>query len=104
MDKLKSRKFWLAVCSMLISFGMGISGFVVGAYSLAGVGTFLCVLAAAIYSAINTYQTVQLETYSAEQLIQPEITPYYTYVTPNGEKIATSGYMATASGEDTSGE
>jgi len=50
MEKLKSRKFWLAVSAMLASLGTGISGIVAGNQTLTIVGSVLTVISASIYA------------------------------------------------------
>ncbi len=55
MDKLKSRKLWLAIAAFLVSVGTGIGGIVVGDYSLATVGAIMAVVGAGIYQAAEAY-------------------------------------------------
>lgn len=55
MEKLKSRKFWLAVSAMLASLGTGISGIVAGNQTLAIVGSVLTVISASIYAFCEAY-------------------------------------------------
>ena len=55
MEKLKSRKFWLAVSAMLASLGTGISGSVAGNQTLAIVGSILTVISASIYAFCEAY-------------------------------------------------
>ena len=55
MEKLKSRKFWLAVSAMLASLGTGISGIVAGNQTLAIVGSILTVISASIYAFCEAY-------------------------------------------------
>jgi len=54
-EKLKSRKFWLAVSAMLASLGTGISGIVAGNQTLTIVGSVLCVISASIYAFCEAY-------------------------------------------------
>ena len=55
MEKLKSRKFWLALSAMLASLGTGISGIVAGNQTLAIVGSILTVISASIYAFCEAY-------------------------------------------------
>lgn len=55
MEKLKSRKFWLALSSMLASLGTGISGIVVGNEKLAIAGAILTVISSSIYAFCESY-------------------------------------------------
>ena len=55
MEKLKSRKFWLAVSAMLASLGTGISGIVAGNQTLTIVGSVLTVISASIYAFCEAY-------------------------------------------------
>lgn len=51
MEKLKSRKLWLAIAAFLVSVGTGISGIVVGNYDLTVAGAIMAVVGAGIYQA-----------------------------------------------------
>lgn len=55
MEKLKSRKFWLAVAAFLASIGSSIAGLVSHNEILAAVGITCTVLSAAIYAAAEAY-------------------------------------------------
>ena len=50
MEKLKSRKFWIAVAAFLASIGAGLAGI-----ADPTVCTLCCVLSAAIYAACEAY-------------------------------------------------
>ena len=50
MEKLKSRKFWIAIAAFLASVGAGLAGI-----ADPTVCTVLCVLSAAIYAACEAY-------------------------------------------------
>lgn len=50
MEKLKSRKFWIAVAAFLASIGAGLAG-----VADPTVCTVCCVLSAAIYAACEAY-------------------------------------------------
>jgi uncharacterized membrane protein (UPF0136 family) len=55
MNKLKSRKFWIAVASMLASIGAGIVGMANDNSKLALVGTICTIVSGAIYSFCEAY-------------------------------------------------
>lgn len=55
MNKLKSRKFWIAVASMLASIGTGIVGMANDNSKLALVGTICTIVSGAIYSFCEAY-------------------------------------------------
>lgn len=55
MEKLKSRKFWMAVAAFLGSIGMSIAGLVTSEKWIVVVGTVCAMLSAAIYAAIEAY-------------------------------------------------
>lgn len=55
MNKLTSRKFWIAVAAFLASIGGSITGFVVDQPVLAGIGLACTALSAAIYAAAEAY-------------------------------------------------
>ena len=55
MNKLTSRKFWLALSAMLASLGTGISGIIAGNQTLAIIGSCLTVISAAIYAFCEAY-------------------------------------------------
>ena len=54
-QKLTSRKFWIAVASMLASLGTGISGIVQGNQTLAIIGAVLTVISGGIYAFVEAY-------------------------------------------------
>lgn len=54
-EKLKSRKFWMAVAAFLASIGSSIAGFVTNNEILAGIGIACTVVSAAIYAAAEAY-------------------------------------------------
>jgi len=55
MNKLKSRKFWVAVASMLASIGAGIAGVANGDQRLVMAGTICTIASGAIYSFCEAY-------------------------------------------------
>lgn len=55
IDKLTSRKFWLAVAAFLSSLAVGIGGLTTAKPWLAGAGAVCGVLAAAIYVGAEAY-------------------------------------------------
>lgn len=55
IQKLTSRKFWLAVAAMLGSIGASIAGLQTGNNTIASVGIIASVLSAAIYAAAESY-------------------------------------------------
>lgn len=55
MDKLKSRKFWIAVAAFLASIGAGITGLTIDNTVIATVGIICSIVSAAIYAACEAY-------------------------------------------------
>lgn len=55
MEKLKSRKFWIAVAAFLGSIGASIAGLVIAVPAVATVGVVCSVVSAAIYAAAEAY-------------------------------------------------
>ena len=55
LDKLTSRKFWMAVAAFLASIGGSITGIVTDNEILTAVGVVCTMLAAAIYAASEAY-------------------------------------------------
>lgn len=55
MDKLKSRKFWVAVAAMLASIGTSIGGVVTDNQTVATVGVVCLIASQAIYSFCEAY-------------------------------------------------
>ena len=55
IDKLKSRKFWIAVAAFLASLGSSIAGIATENETLAWVGIICTTLSAAIYAASEAY-------------------------------------------------
>lgn len=55
MNKLKSRKFWIAIASMLASIGTGIAGIAGGNQKLIIAGAVCTIVSGAIYSFCEAY-------------------------------------------------
>lgn len=55
MEKLKSRKFWIAVAAFLASLGSSVAGIATQNETLAWVGAICTTLSAAIYAASEAY-------------------------------------------------
>ena len=54
-EKLKSRKFWIAIAAFMASVGGSIAGFATDNQVIAGIGISCTVLSAAIYAAAEAY-------------------------------------------------
>ncbi len=54
-DKLKSRKFWLAVAAFLASIGTSLAGLHSDNTTIAAIGIIAATLSAAIYAAAEAY-------------------------------------------------
>ena len=55
MDKLKSRKFWMAVAAFLASIGTTIAGLTTDSKAIAVAGIVCTMLSSAIYAAAEAY-------------------------------------------------
>ena len=72
IQKLTSRKFWIAVAVALASIGSGIAGIATSNDFLMGAGLFCTILAAAIYQACEAY--VDGKSVASEQTVNQIMT------------------------------